>query len=159
MTVHIRQIRPSDYRPVISVIDGWWDGRQMADMLPRLFFEHFTDTSFAAERDGELVGFLVGFLSQSRPGEAYIHFVGVHPAERGRGLGRRLYQHFFAAAEARGATLVRAVTAPVNHGSVRFHQQLGFGIEPGDRDVDGIPVATGYDGDGQDRVRFIRILG
>jgi hypothetical protein len=32
MTVQIRQIRPSDYRPVISVIDGWWDGRQMADM-------------------------------------------------------------------------------------------------------------------------------
>src|SRR5579862_7734088 len=158
MTVQIRQIRPSDYRLVISVIDGWWDGRQMADMLPRLFFEHFTETSFAAERDGELVGFLVGFLSQSRPGEAYIHFVGVHPAERGRGLGRQLYQRFFAAARARGATLVRAVTAPVNHGSVRFHPQLGFGIEPGDQQVDGIPVTTGYDGDGQDRVRFTKHL-
>lgn len=24
MTVQIRQIRPSDYRPVIAVIDGWW---------------------------------------------------------------------------------------------------------------------------------------
>jgi len=158
MTVHIRQIRPSDYQPVISVIDGWWSGRQMADMLPRLFFEHFTDTSFAAERDGELVGFLVGLLSQSRPGEAYIHFVGVHPAERGRGLGRRLYQHFFTAAQARGADLVRAVTAPVNRGSVRFHQRMGFGIEPGDTQVDGVPVATGYDGGGQDRVRFIKHL-
>ena len=47
-------------RPVISVVDSWWNGRHMADMLPRLFFEHFTDTSFAAERDGELAGFLVG---------------------------------------------------------------------------------------------------
>jgi GNAT superfamily N-acetyltransferase len=110
MTVQIRQIRPSDYHHVISVVDSWWDGRHMADMLPRLFFEHFTDTSFAAERDGELAGFLVGLLSQSRPGEAYIHFVGVHPAERGRGLGRQLYQHFFAAAQARGAGLVRAVS-------------------------------------------------
>ena len=158
MTVHIRQIRPSDYQPVISVVDGWWGGRQMAGMLPRLFFEHFTETSFAAERDGELVGFLIGFLSQTRPGEAYIHFVGIHPAERGRGLGRRLYQHFFAAAQARGAGLVRAVTDPVNHGSVGFHQRLGFGIEPGDRQVDGVQVATGYDGDGQDRVRFIKHL-
>jgi hypothetical protein len=24
----------------------------MAQMLPRLFFDHFTDTSFAADRDG-----------------------------------------------------------------------------------------------------------
>jgi ribosomal protein S18 acetylase RimI-like enzyme len=158
MTVQVRQVRPSDYQQVISVIDDWWDGRHMADMLPRLFFEHFTETSFAAERDGELVGFLIGFLSQSRPGEAYIHFVGVHPAERGRGLGRRLYQHFFDAARARGARTVRAVTAPVNQGSVGFHRQMGFGIEPGDGHVDGVPVATGYDGDGQDRVRFIKHL-
>jgi ribosomal protein S18 acetylase RimI-like enzyme len=158
MTAQIRQIRPSDYQPVISVIDGWWNGRQMADMLPHLFFEHFTDTSFAAERDGELVGFLVGFLSQSHPGEAYIHFVGVHPAERGHGLGRQLYQHFCAAVRARGASLVRAVTAPVNHGSVSFHQQLGFAIEPGDAEADGVPVATGYDGHGQDRVRFVKHL-
>ena len=96
--VRIRPIRPSDYRAVIAVIDDWWGGRHMADMLPRLFFEHFTDTSFAAERDGELAGFLVGFRSQSRPGEAYIHFVGIHPGERGHGLGRELYERSFDAA-------------------------------------------------------------
>jgi GrpB-like predicted nucleotidyltransferase (UPF0157 family)/predicted GNAT superfamily acetyltransferase len=156
--VLIRKLRPADHPVVLSVIDDWWGGRHMADMLPRLFFDHFTDTSFAAERDGELTGFLIGLLSQSRPGEAYIHFVGVHPAERGDGLGRRLYQHFFAAAQARGASLVRAVTSPVNQGSVRFHQQMGFGIEPGDKEVDGVAVATGYDGDKQDRVRFIKYL-
>jgi len=88
MTFQIRQLSTADYPFVISVIDQWWGGRQMADKLPRLFFEHFTDTSFAAERDGRLAGFLVGFISQSRPGEAYIHFVGVDPAERGKGLGR-----------------------------------------------------------------------
>ncbi len=76
MTFQIRQLSTADYPFVISVIDQWWGGRQMADKLPRLFFEHFTDTSFAAERDGKLAGFLAGFISQSRPGEAYIHFDG-----------------------------------------------------------------------------------
>jgi hypothetical protein len=33
-------------------------------------FEHFPDTSFAAERDDRLAGFLAGFISQSHPGEA-----------------------------------------------------------------------------------------
>ena len=69
----------------------------------RLFFEHFTDTSFAAERDGRLAGFLAGFIAQSRPGEASIHFAGVDPARRGNGLGRLLYEAFFQAAGARGA--------------------------------------------------------
>jgi GNAT superfamily N-acetyltransferase len=65
-------------------------GRPMADTLPRLFFGHFTDTSFAAGRDGRLAGFLAGFIAQSRPGEACIHFAGVDPARRGNGLGRLL---------------------------------------------------------------------
>jgi predicted GNAT superfamily acetyltransferase len=158
MTATIRAIRPSDYRPVISVIDDWWGGRHMADMLPRLFFEHFCDTCFTAEQDGELAGFLVGFMSQYRPAEAYIHFAGVRPGERGRGLGRRLYECFFAAVQARDCQLVRAVTSPVNRDSVRFHRQLGFDIESGDAQVDGTAVMTGYDGAGQDRVRFIKHL-
>jgi GNAT superfamily N-acetyltransferase len=162
MTVTIRPIRPSDYLLVISVIDDWWNGRHMADMLPRLFFEHFSDTCFAAERDAErdaeLTGFLIGFRSQARPAEAYIHFVGVHPDERGRGLGRRLYECFFAAVQARDCNLVRAVTSPVNRDSVKFHQQMGFAIEPGSTQVSGVPTTAGYDGPGQDRVRFIKHL-
>lgn len=156
--VSLRPLRPSDHATVITVIDDWWGGRQMAGMLPRLFFEHFTDTCFAAERDGELAGFLVGFLSQSRPAEAYIHFVGVHPGARGAGLGRRLYQGFFGVVRAHGRTVVRAVTAPVNTGSIEFHRRMGFDVEPGTAGRGAVPVAAGYDGPGQDRVRFTRYL-
>ena len=162
----IRPLRPSDFAPVIAVIDEWWGGRAMAQMLPRLFFDHFTDTSFAAVRDGArddardagLAGFLVGFVSQSQPGDAYIHFVGVRPPERGHGLGRRLYSTFFDVVRARGCTRVRAVTSPVNTGSVAFHRRMGFRLEPGDAQAGGIPVTTGYDGPGQDRVCFVRDL-
>jgi predicted GNAT superfamily acetyltransferase len=87
---------------VAAVLDEWWGGRRMVDMLPRLFFTHFRDTSFVAEREGEIAGFLVGFLSQSDSEAAYVHFVGVRPRERGSGLGRELYERFFAAARSRG---------------------------------------------------------
>jgi ribosomal protein S18 acetylase RimI-like enzyme len=154
----IRPLRPSDHARVIAVIDEWWGGRPMAQMLPRLFFDHFTDTSFAADRDDALAGFLVGFVSPARPDEAYIHFVGVHPGERSKGLGRRLYGTFFEAVRARGCACVRAVTSPVNTGSVAFHRRMGFRLEPGDVRAGDTPVATGYDGPGQDRVRFVRDL-
>jgi predicted GNAT superfamily acetyltransferase len=156
--VRIRNLSTSDYGAIIGVIDEWWGGRPMAGMLPRVFFEHFADTSFAAERNGTLAGFLVGFCSQSRRGEAYIHFVGVHPGERGRGLGRRLYETFFGAAAARGCLTVRAITAPVNSGSVAFHRRMGFEIEPGETEHNGIPVTADYDGPGQDRFLFVRHL-
>jgi ribosomal protein S18 acetylase RimI-like enzyme len=66
----------------------------MSDKLPKLFFDHFKNTSFIAEKDGKIVGFLIGFLSQTYPEEAYIHFVGVHPDYRKHGIGRQLYNDF-----------------------------------------------------------------
>ena len=91
----IRNAEPSDYARVIGVIDEWWGGRPMAAMLPKLFFMHFRDTSFVAEDDEGLAGFLCGFRSQTFPDEAYVHFVGVDPGRRGGGLGRELYERFF----------------------------------------------------------------
>ena len=137
----IRYAEPTDYGRVIEVIDEWWGGRQMAAMLPKLFFVHFRDTSFVAEDDGALAGFLCGFRSQTFDDEAYVHFVGVDPARRGSGLGRELYERFFAAVAPRG--VVRAVTAPVNERSVAFHRAIGFEVER---------VDENYDGRGQSRV-------
>jgi len=119
-------------------------------MLPKLFFLHFEGTSFVAEDDeGKLVAFLIGFLSQTDPEEAYIHFVGVAPAQRGSGIGRELYERFFAVVAGEGRTRVRCVTSPVNEGSVAFHQSLGFVAER---------VAEDYDGPGEARVLFVKQL-
>jgi len=134
--VLIRPAEPADYPRVHAVIDDWWGGRPMAAMLPKLFFVHFRDTSFVAEdADGSLAGFLCGFRSQTFADEAYIHFVGVDPARRAAGLGRALYERFFASVQER--SVVCAVTAPVNERSVAFHQALGFEVERIDDDYDG----------------------
>jgi predicted GNAT superfamily acetyltransferase len=148
--VQIRHAKPSDYGQVIGLVNVWWGGREMAPMLPKLFFLHFEGTSFVAERDdGELAGFLVGFLSQTDPAEAYVHFLGVAPDERGSGLGRQLYERFFETARHEGRTLVRCVTSPANEASVAFHRALGFEVER---------VAHDYDGPGEDRVVLARSL-
>ena len=62
--MNIRLLDESDFKPIISVVDEWWAGRQMTDKLPKLFFTHFKDTSFIIEADGEIVAFLIGFVSQ-----------------------------------------------------------------------------------------------
>ncbi len=59
-----------------------------AAQLPRIFFVHFRPTSFAAQEHDRVVGFLAGFVSQSDPSQAYIHFVAIHPDHRKRGFGR-----------------------------------------------------------------------
>jgi ribosomal protein S18 acetylase RimI-like enzyme len=147
--IAVRGAEPDDYDQIAPLVDEWWGGRAMIDMLPRLFFVHFRDTALVAEEGPDLVGFLAGFLSQTRPDEAYIHFAGVAPSHRGRGVGRVLYEHFFAVARERSRSVVRCVTAPVNEPSVAFHRAMGFEVER---------VAPNYDGRGGDRVLMVKRL-
>jgi ribosomal protein S18 acetylase RimI-like enzyme len=154
----IRHAEPADYQPIISVLNDWWGGRNMSGMLPRLFFVHFRQTSFVIEREGKIVGFLIGFLSQTYPDQAYIHFAGVHPDHRRRGLASMLYEHFMGVARNHGCRVVRCVTSPVNRASIAFHLRTGFSIEPGDKVIEGISVAGNYDGHDGDRVLLAKTL-
>src|SRR5262245_57712881 len=122
----------------------------MAPMLPRLFFVHFEGTSYVMDDDdGQLAAFLIGFLSQADPEEAYIHFVGVSPEHRGEGLGRQLYERFFAEASAHGRRRVRCGRCPATEQSVASHKALGLDVSK---------VARDYDGPGEDRVLFLKQL-
>jgi ribosomal protein S18 acetylase RimI-like enzyme len=162
-----RRPTADDHGRVQEALGSWWGdlggaaGRtQRALLVPRLFLQHFGNTSTIVEdAEGRLTAFLIGFLSQARPDVAYVHFVGVDPELQRSGMGRLLYRWFFAVATARGAREVRCVTSPENVASRAFHARMGFLIEPGDRDVDGVPVQLDYDGPGLDRVSFVRPLG
>lgn len=152
-----RPLRESDHREILLVVDEWWGGRRVSEKLPRLFFRHFADTSYAVEDDGSMVAFLVGLIGSSGR-EAYIHFVGVHPDHRGRGIGRQLYETFLVEARRRGCQTVRCITSPVNKYSIAFHKSLGFGIEAGDGEIDGVSVHENYDGDGKPKDVFWKVL-
>ncbi|GIH14520.1 GNAT family N-acetyltransferase [Rugosimonospora africana] len=144
----LRPARPTDYDPIAAVVDDWW-GRPILAAIPRLFLDHFHDSSLVASHGGELVGFLVGFPSPAQPDRAYIHFVGVHPRVRSRGLARAMYERFFQTAREHGRQSVGAITSPGNQASIDFHRRMGF-------TVDG-PV-PGYNGPGHDLVVFTRAL-
>jgi ribosomal protein S18 acetylase RimI-like enzyme len=144
----LRTAGAADYDAIAAVVDDWW-GRPILSSLPRLFLDHFHHASFVAETADGLAGFLVGIVSPAEPDQAYIHFVGVHPAARRSGLAARLYAAFFELARGQDRHLVRAITSPVNAGSVAFHRRLGFTVTG--------PVA-GYNGPGQDLMVFERTI-
>lgn len=154
----IRQLQEADYQTIIEAIDDWFDGRQMSHLLPRIFFIHFRPTSFVIEEDGRVMGFLAGFVSQTYPDQAYIHFVGNEANYRGRGLGRQIYSTFFETVRRLGCTTVRCITSPVNSGSIAFHTRMGFRIERSNGERHGAPCTLNYELQGADRVLFVRSL-
>ena len=151
----------ADHARIVPVIDEWWGGRHLRSLLPRLWLQHFTGTSWIAEdRDGRIGGFLVGFRSPDHPDVGYCHMIATDPNLRRAGLGRALYERFFADMRALGVTTVKAITWPGNRLSVAFHRSLGFEPEagPGTQVLYGTPAHPDYDADGEDRVVFVKRL-
>jgi hypothetical protein len=70
MTLQIRHAESEDYDRIIDHVDDWWGGRPASDILQRLFFVHFRPTSFVAEDEAGVAGFLCGLLSQTYSDEA-----------------------------------------------------------------------------------------
>jgi len=52
--------------------------------------DHFADTCIVAERAGEVVGWVSGYIPPSTPDTLFIWQVAVSEAARGAGLGRRM---------------------------------------------------------------------
>jgi GNAT superfamily N-acetyltransferase len=163
MNVDLRFRRPveADHRFLVSQVDQWWGGRNLHQLLPRLWLQHFTGSSWIAEDErGVTVGFLVGFISPDHADQAYIHMVATDPNHRGEGLGRALYERFFDDVRARGVRRVTAITWPGNRVSVGFHRAMGFtpADGPGTQRLYGTPAYPDYDAEGDDRVVFTREL-
>ena len=152
----IRKITSEDYDYIISHLDQWWAaGRKMSDMLPRLFFNHFSDTSFIIQEQDTIKGFLIGFVSPTKPHLGYVHFIGVNPTYRKNGIGKRLHYTFMETVKQRGVTEIACVTSPLNMQSIRFHTRLGFAIKEGPAvSTEGIAYTPNYDGPEEHRVIF-----
>ena len=111
-------------------------GTDLADVLAYGFGERPVFEAILALRGGRAVGLALYFLSfsswQGRPG-VYVQDLFVEPAERGRGLGRRLLAAVAAAGAVRDADHLWLTVATADLEAQRFYHRLG--MEPADSGV------------------------
>jgi GNAT superfamily N-acetyltransferase len=144
--MHSRPLNKDDFDEVVRVIDRWWDGPTTALAHP-IFFYELGRMARVVEADGQLVGFLLGFVSPDT-GVGYVHLVGIHPDYRRRGVGRLLYAAFEDDCAAEGVKELKAITTLGNEGSVLFHEAQGWKYQE----------VTDYAGRGRVRIVFTKSL-
>ena len=79
---------------------------------------------FLAWHDDTLVGCCA--LSYPSPLEGWLHGMRVHPDYQGQGLAFKLNSYLINQAESSGATVIRLLTAPDNHGAIKVSTRLGL---------------------------------
>ena len=78
---------------------------------------HFSSTSVAAFKQGELVGFISGYLTPEQPECLFIWQVAVGEYARGLGLATHMLKHILARPHCRNASYVETSITETNQGS------------------------------------------
>ena len=142
-----RSITKGDFDQIVEVIDRWWGG-PISTFAHPIFFYELGESALVVEESKEMIGFLLGFISQEPVRTGYIHLVGIHTEFRRRGVGRLLYDTFTQKCQEGGCQRIKAITTLGNDGSRAFHLALGFDAT----EVDD------YAGQGRKRIVFTKGL-
>jgi ribosomal protein S18 acetylase RimI-like enzyme len=145
-----------DYDRILDELDEFWDGRDTRQLHHPFLIYEFGNSAFVVRRGGQIVAYLLGFLSQTEP-VGYVHAIAVRASARRQGYAQRLFAHFVQFARQRGCRHVKAITPPSNAESIAFHKSLGMELL-GEAGSDGIPVIPDYAGRDAPRVVFWKAI-
>lgn len=86
--------------------------------------EDFTATSLVAVDGDELMGFVLGYRPPTRPDVLFVWQIGVSPAARGQGLGRRMLRRLLEDGRPEGVAYLEATVTPSNEASRRLFRSV-----------------------------------
>jgi GNAT superfamily N-acetyltransferase len=150
--VKITLCTKADFEQILKDIVDFWDSDRTLYLHHIMLIKEFGNSAFVCKEDERVIGYLFGFLSQTAS-VGYIHLIGVRQSYRGRGIGRRLYDHFTEFARKNSCHELKAITSPPNKNSIAFHRGIGMELQ-GEPNEEGIPIVKDYGGPGIDRVVF-----
>jgi GNAT superfamily N-acetyltransferase len=156
----VRNAFPGDFLEIADKSKEWADLVIEREPVYHILTLHFRNTCFIAEDRGEMIGYLLGFRSQSRPEEAYIHLIQVAPRLRGNGIGRRMFNRFQSAAIAMGCKKIVTLSRPENNYCNGFNKAMGFGVVDGENTIEanGMRAIKDYHGPGKHMVLWRKDL-
>ena len=124
MTAIFREARLSDLEALWALDQLCFEpGIAYSRRAMRGFFGLST-ASVVAEIEGEIAGFVIGYLP--RPGLAHILTLDVHPGFRRRGIGQTLMGEVLRLLARDGAGETRLEVDAANLGAIAFYEKLGF---------------------------------
>lgn len=89
-----------------------------------------TGSSFAAEENGKVVGYVASQTVPSMHGvDLWIEYIVVQQSFRGRGIGTALLRRLVEYARSTGIDRIYAFINPDNEASIRLHFSAGFSVD------------------------------
>lgn len=114
---------PSDLDGVMAIEEVSFPTPWSREMFLEDFPRDFSDTLVAAGTEDEVLGYAVCW---TLAGESHLLNIAVHPARRGRGIGRALLSECIRRAARAGASLLFLEVRAGNEAAQRLYRSMGF---------------------------------
>lgn len=89
-----------------------------------MWCEIFSETSIVAEREGNIVGFISGFIHPNNRETLFIWQVAVNTSERGKGLATKMLRELLIRSTSNNVQYVEATISPSNKASQSLFRGL-----------------------------------
>ncbi len=114
----------------------------------KIMLRYFRNTCFMVKYQEQVVGFVLGFISQTQEATYFLWQIGVDPLLQGTGLGKILLQEVEKGIKRQGANRIEVTVDPENAPSRQLFEKMGYAnisVKEGDTvEVDGYTAVKDY---------------
>jgi N-acetylglutamate synthase-like GNAT family acetyltransferase len=131
MEVKIRALTEKDFQDVAEIQEVITK-RKVGDRLERRMREYINkdpETCLVAEREGKVVGFVIGDIKDWGFGvekSGWLEIIGIHPKYMGQGIGKRLGKELLEHFKSKGIKNVYTVARWDSGDLLAFFKSIGF---------------------------------
>lgn len=152
--IQIRKVREKDFLRIIDFADNCTPIPKERNSIYHCMTRFFANTCFVAERDDNMIGYILGWISQVDKKIAYVHNICVMPEERRNKLATKLYDRFIETVKEIGCDQIYLIANAMNDASIDFHRSLDFKptIEGEKIIINDVETIKDYNGPGEHMV-------
>ncbi len=156
----IRNVIEDDFIKISQVAEYCSPMTNERKSIYHLFTKFFKKTSLVVTGNGEINGFLLGFISQENPENSYIHLLCLKQAFRGQNIASNLVDEFIKIVSSLGCRKVFLICKPYNKAAIIFYSKIGFSSLQSDEttEINGVNVFKDYDGPKDDKIVFFKSI-
>lgn len=123
----IRKAKLEDIKSVHNIETLSFNEGSYPLFVLRQLYDISEDYFLIAEKDGKIVGYALGHLSE-RDRKGWVLSLGVHPGARGNQIGKTLTKSLISLLEHNNSKEICLTVHPDNLSAIRIYNDLGFDI-------------------------------
>jgi diaminobutyrate acetyltransferase len=126
MDIKIRNATENDFLDVYNFVSNCKPLEKYYEHFYKIMLRYFSNSCFIAEFKDEIIGFVMGFKSQTDENTFFLWQIGVNPSHRGKKVAENLLKKLENTAETQGCNKMEVTVDPENIASQKLFEKNGY---------------------------------